>query len=133
MAKSIYLIDSTQAQNPYSQANIDKCSIKIYGQSDLQKLKKSIPYQTVLYFGCDQNDILTSYIMNPKNFNLQWSVDGLEQGVDYVNKSGQLFIEPYAFAKIKEGYTANITLDIISATTGLRAGSLRRLQVDGSD
>ncbi len=76
----------------------------------MQVLKKIIPYQTVFYFGCDQNDILTSYVMNPNNFNLQWSVDGLVQNVDYVNNSGQLFIKPYAFAKIREGSTATINL-----------------------
>ncbi len=93
----------------------------------MQKLKKIVPQQTVFYFGCDHNDTLTSYILNPKYFNLQWDIEGLAQGVDFVNKSGQLFVNPYAFAKIKEGSTATISLDIFNAVTGLNVGGLRRL------
>ena len=38
--------------------------------------------------------------MNPKYYQLDWSVDGLTPQIDYSTNSGLLIIKAYAFAKI---------------------------------
>jgi hypothetical protein len=74
--KSIFLFDESNSIDPLTQFGIEKCSIRIFGQNNLQSLKKNVQKENVFYIGCDQ-DNLTSYILSPKIFNLTWYVDGL--------------------------------------------------------
>ena len=117
------LVDQVNSKDPFTQEGIESCSIKLYGQKDLQQLMKIIQTETIFYIGCNQNN-LTKYLMNTNYFQLDWKVDGLNPQIDFSINSGFLIVKAYAFAKIQNS-TAVISVNITNLTNRLNSRLLQ--------
>jgi hypothetical protein len=53
----------------------------------------------MFYLKCD-SETLTTNLMQPSKYSMQWSVSGLSNGIDYYMQSNRLYIKPYALVKI---------------------------------
>lgn len=118
-SKYVFMTDQSILPDPLSQFGIQTCSIKIFGQSNATHLLAFVQQQTVLYVGCDLNN-LTSYIMSQQGFSLLWTVSGLQPFIDYYNQSGLLYINAYSLAKLQQQTSIVVSVSVVTATSQRR-------------